>query len=145
MRGLLVALVLLTACAPAPKVLEIRDLDAGEQVVRRLPLRDGGFRLEFTHSMYGGWVSEAYLASRQLTRTGVRTQHAGAAEYYALYGNLRRLDGGWVVDVIPLQLSRLPVRVDQTGRPALILGGQRVELLELVRDGHLAELRVAEP
>jgi hypothetical protein len=145
MRGLLVALVLLTACAPAPKVLEIRDLDAGGPVIRRLALGNGEFRLEFTHSMYGGWVSETYLTSRELTRTGVRTQNPGAAEYYALYGNLRRLEGEWVVDVAPLQLARLPVRVDRTGRPALILAGQRVELLELVPDGHLAELRVSEP
>jgi hypothetical protein len=143
-RALLIGLLLSLACAPTPGV-ELRDLDADARLVARLASTDV-FRLEFTHSMYGGWVREAYhLAGARLRRTSVTAQRAGAAEYYALYGNLRRNGEEWIVEVPPLDLERLRVRVDATGQPALVSGAERLELLSVVPDGHVVEVRVARP
>jgi hypothetical protein len=115
----------------------VRDLDDGGRLVGHLP--GAAFTLRFDHSMYGGWVAERYEPSgRRLRRTTVRTENGAAAEYYAFYGQFRHDGDGWVVDAPPLELDRLPIRVDATGRPRV--GGR--ELLGLVPDGHLVELRV---
>jgi hypothetical protein len=140
---------LLLACAPARETsLEIRDLDDGHRVVARLVIpRDTTFDLEFTHSMYGGWVSERYQLtadqSPALMRTTIRTQNGGAAEYYARYGNFRETDSQWQVDVLPLQLTQLIVRIDGVGRPRVRLPDREIELLALVPSGHRVELRGA--
>jgi hypothetical protein len=115
----------------------VRDLDDGGRLVGRLP--PSAFTLRFDHSMYGGWVAERYQpVAGRLRRTTVRTENGAAAEYYARYGEFRPDGDGWVVDAAPLELDALPLRVDATGRPRV---GQ-LELLALVPDGHLVELRV---
>jgi hypothetical protein len=140
-----VTLVLL-APLPAGSTVEVRDLDDGGRLVRTLDLGESGaFTLRFTHSMYGGSVDETYRVmlspSPGLERTTVRTEHGGAAEYYARYGNLYQVADGWVVESPPMQLDRLPLRVDQVGQPLLTTDMEQVSLLSLVPDGHLIELR----
>jgi hypothetical protein len=126
----------------------VRDLDDGGRLVGRLDLgQSGTFTLAFTHSMYGGSVAETYRVvlppAPHLERTTVRTEHGGAAEYYARYGNLYQVDGGWVVETPPLLLERLPLRVDQVGQPLLLTDSQQLSLLSVVPSGHLVELRPA--
>jgi hypothetical protein len=103
------------------------------------------FTLSFTHSMYGGTVAETYEVlwdpTPQLRRTAVRTQHGGAAEYYARYGNFFQDGNGWIVDVPPLTLPSLQMRVDSIGQPELESHPGRLALLSLVPDGSLVEIR----
>ncbi len=144
--ALLLAMSLAVAGCRAPaRILEIRDLDAAEGVMDRLPVgAQGLLELTFTHSMYGGWVAESYAVGPELRRIAVRTEMAAAAEYYARYGNTRPVADGWLVEVAPLALARLLIRVDRVGDPALSVAGRRVALLSLVPDGHLVEVRVAQ-
>lgn len=118
-------------------------------MVNRVSLgADGTFGLRFTHSMFGGTVEEAFRAQGTeaeplLVRSEVRAERAGAAEYYARYGNMSGKEGAWVVEVPPLVLERLPLRVDRVGRPALIFEGWELDLLTTVPEGHLVELRAS--
>ncbi len=155
MRPLVLSLVFATALAVGitlgstasrQPAVEVRDLDDGGRVVGRVVLDPpGSFVLTFTHSMYGGSVAEAYRVvdgmPPRLERGAVRTETGGAAEYYALYGNTYRDGDTWVVEVPPLALPRLAVRVDQIGRPAIETDRRTVSLLGLVPEGHRAELR----
>lgn len=118
---------LLAGTAAQPQAaLDVRDLDGAGRRVAVLPLGvEGRFVLTFTHSMYGGMVAETFRvvgAPPRLVRESVRTETGGAADYYGLYGNVRREGAGWVVDVPPLEVSRLVVQVDAIGRPRLLPG-----------------------
>jgi hypothetical protein len=141
-----IATLALLAPSPAEPTVEVRDLDDGGRLVGTLDLgASGGFTLRFTHSMYGGSVDETYRVvpppGPRLERTTVRTEHGGAAEYYARYGNMYQVAGGWIVESPPMRLERLPLRVDQVGQPLLVTDTEVVSLLSLVPDGHLVELR----
>jgi hypothetical protein len=143
-----ITLGLLLACAaPDEPALEVRILDQdGSRVVGAMPLdASREFTLSFTHSMYGGTVTETYEVlwdpTPQLRRTAVRTQHGGAAEYYARYGNFFQDGDGWIVDVPPLTLPSLQMRVDSIGQPELDSRRDRLALLSLVPDGSLVEIR----
>jgi hypothetical protein len=133
----------------APLALEIwRVHPEGDGLAAVLPLEPAGtFTLHFTHSMYGGLVSERYevtnVPAPRLRRLDVRTTNGGAAEYYARYGNFRQDAGQWVLDLPPLSLTSLRLRVDQTGRPELQTGARRTELMGLIPDGEVVELRPA--
>lgn len=150
---LLLALLLVSA---APEIarppiaaggtLEILDLDRGGGLAGRLALDAAGtFTLVFTHSMYGGAVAERYEVVGEpapgLRRTTIRAETAGAAEYYAYYGNFRRDGDGWLVEAAPLHLASLPLRVDRVGSPLVRSGAAQLSLLEIVPNGHLVELR----
>jgi hypothetical protein len=138
----LLLLVLSIGCGP-PTVLEVRDVDDARAVVHRVPVPpDGVLTFEFTHSIYGGRVTEDYRLTNGLRRMAVRTQTAGAADYYGHYGNVRRAEDGWIVDVAALDLDRLVIRVDDVGQPVLDVAGNRLALLELVPVGHRVELRL---
>lgn len=129
--------------------LQVRDADEGGRVVQTVRIGEGEpFRIRFTHSMYGGSVWETYrivagVDGLMLERLGVRTERGGAAEYYALYGNMRQDAGGWVVDVPPLLLPRLPLRVDRVGAPDLEADGGTLRLLSALPEGHLALIEPA--
>jgi hypothetical protein len=137
---------LLPAPAATPAFLELRDLDEPTRPAVRLPLgHSGAFALAFSHSMYGGRVTEEYRlaggAPPRLLRTAIRTENAGAAEYYARYGEFAPEGAGWRVAAPPLSLADLVLRVDRTGRPALRTGAATLPLLDLVADGHRLRLR----
>ena len=146
--GVLTAIATLALLAPRPAgpTVEVRDLDDGGRLVGRLDLGESSaFTLRFTHSMYGGSVAETYRVvlppAPHLERTTVHTEHGGAAEYYARYGNLYEVADGWIVETPPMQLERLSLRVDQVGRPLLTTDLEQVSLLSLVPAGHVVELR----
>ncbi|HEV2127074.1 MAG TPA: DUF1850 domain-containing protein [Thermomicrobiales bacterium] len=76
--------------------------------------------LVFTHSMYGVEVRESWrVVNGRLVRTGIETDRAAAAEYYATDGAVERTDGGFAVISPPLTVDALVVRVDQIGRHRL--------------------------
>lgn len=130
--------------------LELMDPAAGGRLLATLPLPDGAFTLVFTHSMYGGRVSERYrvdLTDRQprLVRSIIRTDNGGAAEYYARYGNLRQDAVGWRLDGPELVLPSLRLRVDRVGEPRLEADGRTFVLLDLLPDGGTVLLQPAGP
>lgn len=89
-------------------------------------------QLEFTHSMFGGYVREQWRATpnNQLQRTRFVTENAAAAEYYATDGTSFQADDGFVVPGDPLLESELIVRVNSRGNHVLTVGGQSVQLAE---------------
>ncbi|HEX6513720.1 MAG TPA: hypothetical protein VF157_15560, partial [Chloroflexota bacterium] len=133
---------MLLTIAPARHVLEIRDPDHGHALLQSLPTdASGSFVLSFTHSMYGGRVTEQYyMLNGALERTTVETETGGAAEYYAPLGNFHRAGSHWVVDVEPMVLPNLYVSVTPIGHQAIEAGGVRVDLGAIVPSGHTAEL-----
>jgi hypothetical protein len=138
----------LATSLPVGPAVEVRDLDDGNRLLGTVWLEQPGtFAVVFMHSMYGGEVVETYQVTRQpsprLERSAVRTESGGAAEYYARYGEFRRGAEGWELETDRLELARLALRVDRTGKPSLQVGAHRLPLLGVVPDGHLAELRPA--
>ena len=90
--------------------------------------------LEFTHSMYGGYVREIYRvdADGELERERVVTEYAAAAEYYATDGRTSRVDDGYEVSGPPFVTRDLIVRVDDRGDHWLTIGQSRYHLAEML-------------
>lgn len=89
--------------------------------------------LTFTHSMYGGFVRETYRTNRDsLTRTGIVTENAAAAEYYAWYGEVKSTTDGYEVVAPEVEMGELPVIVDQIGRHRLQIGDRTIDLAALL-------------
>lgn len=86
--------------------------------------------LQFTHSMYGGYVRETWRITpdSQLMRTRFVTENAAAAEYYATDGTSYRDSEGFVVPGELPKQSKLVVRVNDRGNHVLRVGGQTVHL-----------------
>lgn len=80
--------------------------------------------LTFTHSMFGGAVSEHYRLrdGETLERIRIVTERAAAAEYYALDGQVRRVDDGYEVVAPPYATGQLVVRIDSRGDHRLTIG-----------------------
>lgn len=146
----LVALALLVACpfaaaSPAPHpILVASEPDTGRVIFRR-PLAADGFTLAFDHSMYGGEVRERFVPAGgpgrgSLRRVETTTANAAAAEYYAYDAPVVRQGERFRVDVPPLELPDLVVRVDWVGKPRLLIGGERLDLVPVVGDGRPVRL-----
>jgi hypothetical protein len=86
--------------------------------------------LAFTHSMYGGLVTEQYVVQphQTLARTSIVVDNASAAEYYGFYGEIEAKDGRFSLQVPPLQLRGLRFITDSTGDYRLRVGGQEHRL-----------------
>jgi len=140
-----ISLGILLGCSPAKPAVEVRDVDDGGRVVQRLTTDSSGtFRLLFTHSMYGGTVSETYrVDGGTLERSEVRTENGGAAEYYAPLGNFHQEGADWVVDAGVMRLPRLYLSVTPIGKQAIAAGNTRIELGAIMAEGHIAELVAA--
>ena len=74
--------------------------------------------LEFTHSMYGGDVTEVYrvTSDNQLEREMFLTDNAAAAEYYAWTAEVHPVGDRYEVVAPPESFPELTVRVDQVGK-----------------------------
>lgn len=80
--------------------------------------------LVFTHSMFGGNVTERYRLRDDgvLERQHIVTDNAAAAEYYATDGRIRQVDGGYEVLASPFVTDQLVIRVDARGDHRLTIG-----------------------
>ena len=80
------------------------------------------FEFTFTHSMYGGDVSEGYIVQTDLTliRASVTADHAGAADYYGLYGEAIPEHGRYTIEVPPLVIKDLRFIADSRAQYRLI-------------------------
>lgn len=91
-------------------------------------------QLQFTHSMFGGYVREQWeiTPDGQLNRLRFVTENAAAAEYYATDGASYQADDGFVVPGDPLQQPELIVRVNNRGNHVLTVAGNEWHLAEMV-------------
>lgn len=89
--------------------------------------------LRFTHSMYGGDVTETWLADGDmLRRQSIVTDNAAAAEYYAWDGRVERHGDRFEVLAGPLSVAAIAVRVDQIGRHRISIGTTTHDLAAMV-------------
>lgn len=100
--------------------------------------------LEFTHSMYGGFVREMYRidSDGDLKRQRIITENAAAAEYYALDGRTQRVDDVYEVLGTPFRTKRLVVRVDTRGNHRLTIGATVYRLTDILPDSTQIAVRV---
>lgn len=100
-------------------------------------------QLQFTHSMFGGYVREQWRVTpeHELQRVRFVTENAAAAEYYATDGTSYQATDGYVVPGEPLQQPALIVRVNQRGDHYLSVGDTSVHLAGLVSQS--TQVRIA--
>lgn len=136
---LLMAPMLLASPAQS---LQVRT-DTGALVWCTAVSADDIVQLQFTHSMFGGYVREQWQVTpdRELRRVRFVTENAAAAEYYATDGTSYQADDGYVVPGEPLQQPALIVRVNQRGNHYLSVGGTSVHLAGLVSQS--TQVRIA--
>lgn len=90
--------------------------------------------IEYTHSMYGGFVRETYRLTQHATliRQQFLTENAAAAEYYGTDGQTMRVATGYEVLAPPFTTDELVIRVDQRGDHWLTVGDSRYHLAQLL-------------
>ena len=93
-------------------------------------------QLQFTHSMFGGYVRENWLvtADSSLERHLFVTENAAAAEYYATDGSSFQSDDGFVVPGPPLVQRELIVRVNDRGNHVLSVNDDSMPLAKEIRE-----------
>ena len=141
---LLVAVVVLLGSAMAPVSLVYIEGPDGASLVCGRVSNSTTIALTFTHSMYGGDVTEFYLVADGdgLIRTMILTDNAAAAEYYAWDGAVREVDDRFEV-IVPDQLfGPLAVRVDAIGNHRLGIDGKLFSLAEIVDGSARVWLRI---
>jgi hypothetical protein len=127
--ALIVVVLVGLALTPGPVVS--MTTGPGERIFCR-PVDVGEpFALVFQHSMYGGEVREEFkVQDDQLLRTGMTTENAAAAEYYAYDGRVLPDAAGYRVVVAPLPLDELPIVLDRVGQHRLRFADTEVALTE---------------
>lgn len=131
--GLCILMMVPTLMASPQKSLQVRTGD-GELMACLAVDTDDMLQLQFTHSMYGGYVREQWQVTPggQLSRIRFVTEHAAAAEYYASDGSSYKADDGYVVPGAPLQQPELVVRVNNRGNHILTVDGETLHLAEMI-------------
>lgn len=91
-------------------------------------------QLQFTHSMFAGYVRERWQVTPdgQFRRDRFVTENAAAAEYYATDGSSYRADDGFVVPGDVLVQPELVIRVDQRGNHYLTVNDETIHLAGLL-------------
>lgn len=119
--------------ASSGRSLQVRT-DAGYLVWCTPVHRNDQVQLQFTHSMFGGYVRETWQVSPDdtLVRQRFVTENAAAAEYYATDGASYQDHDGYVVPGEPLDQPELVVRVNQRGNHYLTVGDSTVHLADLL-------------
>lgn len=99
--------------------------------------------LTFTHSMFGGFVTEHYRlgADGMLERQRIVTENAAAAEYYATDGRIRQAPDGYEVVAGPFATDELTIRVDGIGNHRLSAGASSWPLFDIT--GEPAQVRIS--
>jgi len=139
-----VAVVVLLGSAMAPvSLVHVEGPDGASLVCRRVA-NTTTIALTFTHSMYGGDVTEMFApaAGDGLTRTTILADNAAAAEYYAWDGAVREVDGRYEVLVPDQVFGQLAVRVDRIGNHRLAIDGETYSLVSMVDGSARVWLRI---
>lgn len=119
----LVAIVAVAGLLMTPVTVMTATGETGGVIACERVDRDATIALTFTHSMYGGDVTETYQPSDagQLLRTSILTDNAAAAEYYAWDGAVEQNGGGFEVAVPDREFASIAVRVDRIGNHRLAI------------------------
>lgn len=130
--GLVLVMLPATLSSPAYSV-RVR-VESGNLVFCFPAHRDSQMQLQFTHSMYGGYVRESWsiTPTAKLSHERMVTENAAAAEYYATHGTSFLADDGYVVPTDALTLRELVVRVNARGNHTLTVGDESVNMAELL-------------
>jgi hypothetical protein len=135
-----VAIVSMVLTTSGTAVRVVRGDDGSVLVCQRVA---PGTRVDltFTHSMYGGDVTEAWSVSGDsLERVSILTDNAAAAEYYAWDSQVERSGDRFRVVTTPLQEPALVVRVDQIGQHRLMIENEIHDLWTTI--GGTAQVRI---
>ncbi|MDQ3654781.1 MAG: DUF1850 domain-containing protein [Chloroflexota bacterium] len=132
----LVAILVVAGVAMMPVTLVTVTGEDGEAIVCGRVDRESSIALTFTHSMYGGDVTETFqpVSPSTLLRTGILTDNAAAAEYYAWDGQVRPSGDRFEVIVPDQEFSSLSIRVGQIGDHRLTINGATVDLAAMVAE-----------
>lgn len=124
--------------------LLVTDVTSGRIVLCQHISAGDHLSLSFTNSIYGGEVREDYEITDQgrLRRTRMTTERAAAADYYAYTVNVIPEGDRYRIDVPPVELTVLVVRVDQIGQHSLTIGAHQTDLLALTGDRHQVRIAV---
>jgi hypothetical protein len=105
----------------------------GEPITCRQLASGETIGVSFTHSMYGGLVTETWQATEStLVRVRMVTENAAAAEYYAWDGRIEPVTDGYEVIAPPAQITELRVMVDDIGNHHLHIGSHTWPLASLL-------------
>ena len=101
-------------------------------------------QLQFTHSMFGGYVREDWRVTpdNNLARSRFVTENAAAAEYYATDGTSYKAADGYVVPGGPLKESELVIRVDSRGNHVLTTGDRSIHLAGELQQSTQVRVRI---
>jgi len=142
--GLTLAALLAFGIALAPGPVVTLTTGSGERIFCRSVAVSEPFALVFQHSVYGGEVREELkVQADRLLRTGMTTENAAAAEYYAYDGRVLPDADGFRVVVAPLPLDTLPVVLDRVGQHRLRFTDTEVAVTNPGDDPIRATLAVA--
>ena len=148
-RAALLIGVLLVVMAPALLVRPLRSVqvhtDTGAFVWCARVDADDVMQLQFTHSMFGGYVREQWRITpdSQFERVRFVTEHAASAEYYATDGSSYRAEDGYVVPGESLMRTSLVVRVNTRGDHVLSVGKNTARLADLLPQSTQVHISVA--
>lgn len=140
--GILFLVMVPALLASSPRSIQVHTA-AGDMVWCSSVNQNDSVQLQFTHSMYGGYVREQWKVTpnNQLQRVRFVTQNAAAAEYYATDGTSYRAEDGFVVPADPLQQPELIVRVNDRGNHVLSTDDDTAHLAELIPNS--TQVRIA--
>ncbi len=126
-------IVLLAGALLVPvTIVEVRPDDGQPVACHRLGSGET-IDVSFTHSMYGGLVTEHWRADGStLVRVRMVTENAAAAEYYAWDGRIQPVAGGYEVTGAAVQATELRVMVDDIGDHQLQIGSRSWPLAGLL-------------
>lgn len=134
--GVIIAVVLLAlpGVLSQPALAVTLVTGEGDQLTCTRVAPGARVELQFTHSMYGGYVREVYRVdpAGTLSRQRIVTEHAAAAEYYATDGRTRRQDDGWEVLAPPFATRELVIRVDDRGDHRITIDGTTYHLAAML-------------
>ncbi len=148
-RAVLLLGVLLVVMVPALLTRPAQSVqvhtDTGELVWCAPVSRNDEMQVQFTHSMFGGYVREQWRITpdHRFDRLRMVTENAAAAEYYATDGTSYRADDGFEVPGEPLVRSSLVIRVNQRGNHVLSVGDNVVHLADILPRSTQVHISVA--
>ena len=131
--GVMTLLMMPALISSTGRSLQVRT-STGEVVWCTSVDRGDIVQLQFTHSMYGGYVREQWqvTSGNQLERVHFVTENAAAAEYYATDGSSYLAEEGYVVPTQFLVRQELVIRVNSRGNHVLTIDDRSVNLAELL-------------
>jgi hypothetical protein len=128
-----IAIIMLAGAMLTPVTIVRVQPGDGQPIICHQLASGESIVVSFTHSMYGGLVTETWhAAGTALVRDRMVTENAAAAEYYAWDGRILPVAGGYEVIAPPAQTAQLRVMIDDIGNHHLRIGSRVWPLANLL-------------